>query len=72
MAPATRPPPTISPEDQPEMTEEISNKEYKNILADFDQFLCQIWEDGKRDWSFYSKEQFRRFWDRHIAEPRTK
>jgi hypothetical protein len=54
------------------MTEEISNKEYKNILADFDQFLCQIWEDGKRDWSLYSKEQFRRFWDRDIAEPRSK
>lgn len=54
------------------MTLEIPSKEYKKILQDFDEFLREVWKEGTRDWSVYSREQFIRFWDRHVVESRKK
>ncbi len=48
------------------MTTEIqSNKEHISILEDFQHFLSEVWKnDKKRDWSFYSAEESRYFWDK--------
>ncbi len=61
MAPTT--PPPISPEVQLQMTQEITSKQ--NISIFFPDVLKHIWkEDKERNWSVYSVEQSRYFWDR--------
>jgi hypothetical protein len=57
------------PTDKSEMA--TTHSDSKNVISIFfPDVLKEIWEDGKRDWSVYSKEQFRRFWDCHVPERR--
>jgi hypothetical protein len=43
-----------------------------NVPADHNLELQSIWSnDNSRDWSIYTKDQFRRFWDITVVEHRS-
>jgi hypothetical protein len=44
-----------------------------NGITDWNNALKSVWEsDNARPWDTYSKDQFRRFWDVHVPEPRSR
>ena len=51
----------------------VKVKHKLTVSADHNLDLKSIWSnDNSRDWSIYTKDQFRRFWDVHIPEPRSR
>lgn len=48
---------------------EISSKHLINIL-NFQKELRELWQQDEQRPVIYSHEQFRKFWDIHVPEPR--